>query len=169
MASEPPPAEIQDRGLPIVEATRVVQFSAAHRLHHPGYGPAENARMYGRCNSPNGHGHTYRLAVTIRGTVSPKTGRLEDVRRLEGVIRTQILPRFDRANLDFLMTPEVGPTSTTEAVAGLLWRILDGALPQGRLWRLRLSETPNNSFELDRKGATARPVPDGPGQKASVK
>jgi hypothetical protein len=37
-------------------------------------------------------------------------------------------------------------------VAGLFWRLLDGTLPAGRLHRLRLEETPNNFFELERNG-----------------
>jgi hypothetical protein len=41
-------------------------------------------------------------------------------------------------------------TSTTEVLVGVLWRILEAALPPGRLVRLRLEETPNNFFELDR-------------------
>jgi hypothetical protein len=61
-----------------------------------------------------------------------------------------VLERFDQANLDDLITPADGVTSTTEVLAGVLWRILEAALPPGRLVRLRLEETPNNFFELDR-------------------
>jgi 6-pyruvoyltetrahydropterin/6-carboxytetrahydropterin synthase len=136
----------------VVEATRAYQFSAAHRLHNPRFGPAENARIYGRCNNPNGHGHTYRLEVTIRGPLSPVTGWVEDPQRLDRLVRERVLARFDRARLDDLIAPTDGPTSTTEVVAGLLWRLLDEALPSGRLHRLRLEETPNNFFELKRDG-----------------
>lgn len=159
---------------PIVEVTRSFRFSAAHRLHAPQFSPAENARLYGRCNNPSGHGHTYRLAVTIRGCVSPETGRVADGPRLERLVRARLLRRFDRANLNDLVTPADGVTSTTEVLAGMLWRILEAALPTGRLWRLRLEETPNNFFEVDRPdmAASARPgapwVASGPGEKAST-
>lgn len=139
-------------GAPVVEVTRSYQFSAAHRLHNPRFSLADNARMYGRCNNPSGHGHTYRLEVTIRGPISPETGWVEDGPALDAVIRRQVLRTFDGASLDLLITPADGPTSTTEVLASLLWRILDRALPAGRLCRLRLEETPNNSFELDREG-----------------
>jgi len=157
MASADPPARecrgvSQGRVVPIVEVTRAYQFSAAHRLHNPRFSPAENARIYGRCNNPSGHGHTYRLEVTIRGPVSPDTGRAEDAQHLDALVRDRIVTRFDRVNLDDLITPTDGPTSTTEVVAGLFWRLLDGALPAGRLHRLRLEETPNNFFELERDG-----------------
>ncbi len=140
--------------VPVVEVTRTFRFSAAHRLHAPQFSPAENLRLYGRCNNPNGHGHTYHLAVTIRGPVSPKTGGVADGPGLTRLVRARILRRFDRANLNDLISPADGVTSTTEVLAGTLWRILEAALPAGRLWRLRLEETPNNFFELDRLGLT---------------
>lgn len=143
---------MSETGAPILEVTRAFRFSAAHRLHNPRFSPAENARLYGRCNNPNGHGHTYRLEVTIRGQVSPDTGWVEGGPGLEEVVRAAVLDRFDRANLDREITPQDGPTSTTEVLVGLIWRLLDGGLPEGRLHRLRLEETPNNFFELDRQG-----------------
>jgi 6-pyruvoyltetrahydropterin/6-carboxytetrahydropterin synthase len=176
MESEAPlsswPHQHRGKNAPLVEVTRAYQFSAAHRLHSRGFSAAENARIYGRCNNPNGHGHTYRLAVTVRGPVTPETGLVEDGLLLDEVVRREILRRFDRTNLNVLITPEDGPTSTTEVLAGLLWRILDGALPSGRLWRLRLEETPNNFFELEREGAegsaqTMLPPSANRGQKAS--
>jgi 6-pyruvoyltetrahydropterin/6-carboxytetrahydropterin synthase len=158
---------------PVVEVTRGYQFSAAHRLHSARFSAAENVRIYGRCNNPSGHGHTYRLEVTIRGPVSRATGGIADGQRLDEVVRTEILQRFDRRNLDALITPADGPTGTTEVLAALLWRILDGALPPGRLWRLRLEETPNNFFELNREGVerparASFPIPADRGQKVSA-
>jgi 6-pyruvoyltetrahydropterin/6-carboxytetrahydropterin synthase len=157
MGSEAPqlnwPRQHRNANAPLVEVTRTYEFSAAHRLHSLGFSAEENARIYGRCNNPNGHGHTYRLAVTIRGRVTSETGWVEDGPRLDEVVRSEILQQFDRTNLDALITSADGPTSTTEVLAALVWRILDGALPSGRLWRLRLEETPNNFFELDRQGA----------------
>ena len=155
---------MSEAGSPILEVTRGFRFSAAHRLHNPRFSAAENARLYGRCNNPNGHGHTYRLEVTIRGPVSPDTGRVEGWPALEAVVQAAVLDRFDRANLDHEITADDGPTSTTEVLLGLLWRLLDGRLPAGCLHRLRLEETPNNFFELDRHSRT----PAGePGEKVS--
>jgi 6-pyruvoyltetrahydropterin/6-carboxytetrahydropterin synthase len=119
-------------------------------MHNPRFSAEENRRLYGRCNHPSGHGHTYRLAVTIRGAISPETGRLDDGERLAAVVQARVLDRVDQADLDGLITPADGVTSTTEVLAGVLWRILEAALPPGRLVRLRLEETPNNFFELDR-------------------
>ena len=136
--------------VPVVEVTQDFRFAAAHRMHNPRFSAEENRRLYGRCNHPSGHGHTYRLAVTIRGAISPETGRLDDGERLAALVQARVLDRVDQADLDGLITPADGVTSTTEVLAGVLWRILEAALPPGRLVRLRLEETPNNFFELDR-------------------
>lgn len=159
----PPSSKPQPRGTPdtpLVEVTRGYQFSAAHRMHNPQFSAAENARLYGRCNNPSGHGHTYRLEVTIRGPVSSGTGWVADGQCLDEAVRTEVVQCFDRTDLNLLITPRDGPTSTAEVLGALIWRILDGALPPGRLWRLRLEETPNNFFELDREGVErlARPI-----------
>ena len=135
---------------PIVEVTQRFRFSAAHRMHNPRLSAEENRRLYGRCNHVNGHGHTYRLAVTIRGPIVEETGSAEGRDRLSDVVRQRVLDRFDQANLDGLITPADGVTSTTEVLTFVVWRLLDEALPPGRLVRLRVEETPNNFFEMDR-------------------
>lgn len=136
--------------MPIVEVTQLFRFSAAHRMHNPRFSAEENRRLYGRCNHANGHGHTYRLAVTIRGPIVEETGSMEGRDRLPDVVRQRVLDRFDQANLDGLITPADGVTSTTEVLTFVVWRLLDESLPPGRLVRLRVEETPNNFFEMDR-------------------
>src|SRR5512139_2552045 len=110
-------------------------------MHNPRFSAEENRRLYGRRNHVNGHGHTYRVAVTLRGPISPESGRLDERDRVSDVVRAQVLDRFDQANLDQLITPSDGVTSTTEVVTNVLWRLLDEALPVGRLVRLRVEET----------------------------
>jgi 6-pyruvoyltetrahydropterin/6-carboxytetrahydropterin synthase len=121
-------------------------------MHNPRLSAAENRRLYGRCNHPTGHGHTYRLDVTVSGPISPETGTLAEAEPLAQVVQDRILARFDHADLDRLITPADGVTSTTEVLTSLLWRILDAALSPGCLSRLRVEETPNNFFEMDREG-----------------
>jgi len=134
----------------IVDVTQSFRFAAAHRMHNPRLSAEENRRRYGRCNHVNGHGHTYRLAVTIRGPIADETGSVEGRALLAEVVRERVLERFDQANLDDLITPTDGVTSTTEVLTLLVWRLLDETLPSGRLVRLRVEETPNNFFEMDR-------------------
>jgi 6-pyruvoyl-tetrahydropterin synthase len=44
-----------------------MSFSAAHRLHAASLSNAENARLYGKCNNPLGHGHRYLTETTVGG------------------------------------------------------------------------------------------------------
>ena len=48
-----------------MELTKVLRFSAAHRLASPALTQAENRRRYGPCF--RGHGHNYALEATVRG------------------------------------------------------------------------------------------------------
>ncbi len=142
---------------PVVAVTHTLYFSAAHRMNNPRLSAAENARLYGRCNHARGHGHTYRVDVTLRGPIAAESGRLADPADPERRLADAILPRFDQANLDTLIGPADGVTSTTEVLCAVLWRLLQSVLPVGRLDRLRVEETPNNYFELQRRAAAARP------------
>ena len=141
---------VSTRGVPIVEVTQSFRFSAAHRMHNPRLSAEENLQLYGRCNHVNGHGHTYRFAVTIRGPILNETGTMEGRDDLADVVHQRVLDRFDQTNLDDLIIPADGVTSTTEVLTLVVWRLLDEALPPGRLVRLRVEETPNNFFEMDR-------------------
>ena len=42
-----------------IELGRRYRFAASHRLHSAHLSDAENARIYGKCNNPCGHGHNY--------------------------------------------------------------------------------------------------------------
>lgn len=145
-----PPISMQKAtGIPIVEVTRLFRFSAAHRMHNPRLTAEENRRLYGRCNHESGHGHTYRVAVTIRGPILDETGRVAGGDQLPDVVRRLIVERFDRCDLDTVITADDGVTSTTEVLVGVLWRLLVGALMPAQLVRIRVEETPNNVFEME--------------------
>ena len=70
----------------MVYLTRRYRFSAAHRLHTEALSAEENARVYGKCNNPLGHGHNYVLEVTVAGRVDPATGMVCDLGFLDAVV-----------------------------------------------------------------------------------
>lgn len=41
-------------------------FAAAHRLDSPTMSETENARYFGKCNNPSGHGHNYQIEPCVR-------------------------------------------------------------------------------------------------------
>jgi 6-pyruvoyltetrahydropterin/6-carboxytetrahydropterin synthase len=136
--------------LPVVEISRVEEFSASHRLHNPRLSDEENRRLYGICNNPNGHGHNYTLEVTVRGEVAPGTGMVMNLTDLMEILRGRVLPRLDHKhlNLDVPTLRDVIPTAENIAIA--LWNEIEPEIrrfPACRLHRIRLQESRANSVE----------------------
>jgi 6-pyruvoyltetrahydropterin/6-carboxytetrahydropterin synthase len=129
-----------------MELTRRYFFAAAHRLHHPGLSAEENARLYGKCNNPHGHGHNYALEVTLRGPVNPQTGMIASTAELDAFVEREILRAFDHKNLnrDVLAFRERVPT--TENLCIEIFRRLE-KFPGAALARVRVEETAKNTFE----------------------
>ncbi|XP_072339185.1 6-pyruvoyl tetrahydrobiopterin synthase isoform X2 [Scyliorhinus torazame] len=84
----------------MVMVTRVESFSAAHQLHSNCLNAEENKRIYGKCNNPNGHGHNYKVEVTVRGEVNPLTGMVINITELKEHMQEAIIKPLDHKNLD---------------------------------------------------------------------
>jgi 6-pyruvoyltetrahydropterin/6-carboxytetrahydropterin synthase len=141
----------------MVYLTRRYRLSAAHRLHNDALSEAENARLYGKCNNPRGHGHDYQLEVTVSGELDPRTGMVMDLRLLDGVVQREILDRFDHTHLNLDVDNFRAQVPTTENLCIEIYRLLASGLaaagnagPAGaRLKRVRVEETRNNFFEYE--------------------
>lgn len=125
-----------------------VPFYAAHRLCAAALSEAENAKLYGKCNNPLGHGHGYLTETTIGGEYDERTGTLYDFVALRKAIQESLEPwrdqHLDLETEDFQNTP-----STGENIVRALWPKIDNRVDQ-QLVRLRLWETANNRFTLRR-------------------
>lgn len=134
-----------------VTFTRRYHFSASHRLDCAALSTEENRDVYGKCNNPHGHGHNYRLEVSVRGPVDRSTGMVMNMADLDAVVRNSVIERFHLANLnmDALFEREV---PTTENLCRTIYRVLASELPPGRLERIRIEETENNFFEYAGEG-----------------
>ncbi|WP_337169480.1 6-carboxytetrahydropterin synthase [Gemmatimonas aurantiaca] len=130
--------------MPIVTVTRRLRFNAAHRVHNPALSDAENARLFGKCNNPNWHGHNYTLDVSVRGPVDERTGYVIDLGVLRGIVEREVLDHTDHRNfnLDVPYMRDINPT--TENIIVAMWRVLAPAIAPATLQRLRLWETENN-------------------------
>ena len=126
--------------------TRAYRFSASHRLDCAGLTAEENREVYGKCNNPHGHGHNYRLEVSVTGPVNRMTGMLIDLVDLDALVDRAVIQRFDLMNLntDGLFQQEV---PTTENLCRAIYGLLADDLPRGKLERIRIEETENNFFE----------------------
>ncbi len=123
-------------------------FSAAHRLHAPALSELANLELFGKCNNPHGHGHTYGVEATIGGDFDERSGTLYGFTNFEEALRNSLTPWNDK-HLDLEVDEFRTTASTGENIVQALWPKLDRAL-DGRLVRLRLAETANNRFTFRR-------------------
>ena len=120
-------------------------FCAAHRLHNPAWSDEENRRVFGPCNNAAGHGHNYRLEVTVDARAPMEL--------VERAVREKVLERFDHRNFNVDVPELSGVNPTVEAITNAIWNALDAALPERLLWSVRLHETPKIAAERRREDA----------------
>jgi 6-pyruvoyltetrahydropterin/6-carboxytetrahydropterin synthase len=126
--------------------TRAYRFSASHRLDCAALSAEKNREVYGKCNNPHGHGHNYRLEISVSGPVDRATGMLINLVDLDALVSKAVIERFHLANLnaDRLFENEV---PTTENLSRAIYQLLANDLGAGKLERIRIEETENNFFE----------------------
>ncbi len=126
--------------------TRAYLFSASHRLHCDEFSPEKNAEVYGKCNNPYGHGHNYRVEVTVGGQVDPKLGMICDLVELDTFVNQQIIERYALQNLNVMPEFEhVVPT--TENLSMEIYNRLRSGFKPAEVTKVRIEETGMNSFE----------------------
>lgn len=127
--------------------TRRYSFAAAHRLHSAQLSEEENLRLYGKCCNPYGHGHNYRLEVTVSGPVNAATGMIANLAELDAFVGREVLDAFDHKNLNEEIPAFRSAVPTTENVCLEIFRRLAPACGGAHLERIRIEETGLNSFE----------------------
>jgi 6-pyruvoyltetrahydropterin/6-carboxytetrahydropterin synthase len=132
---------------PEVLVTRRLRFNAAHRVHNPQLSDEENARLFGKCNNPNWHGHNYVLEVSVKGPIDATTGYVFDLGKLAELVEERVIEKIDHKNMNLEVDFMRGVNPTTENIVVACWRVLAPAVVPGRLARLRLWETENNYVE----------------------
>jgi 6-pyruvoyltetrahydropterin/6-carboxytetrahydropterin synthase len=81
-----------------VELRQSFEFSASHRLHSPHFDDATNARIFGKCNNKNGHGHNYRMEVAIAVPLAKEPALA--LERFEAIVDSTVIRRFDHKHLN---------------------------------------------------------------------
>jgi 6-pyruvoyltetrahydropterin/6-carboxytetrahydropterin synthase len=128
------------------DLTRRYTFAAMHRLHTDLLSEADNWKVFGKCNNPNGHGHNYAVLVTVRGAIDERTGLALDVAGLDALVQATVVTRFDHRDLNG--DPAFADKTTTgENLAILIWDLLVEKIRSGRLVKVVVVETRDNWFE----------------------
>ena len=127
---------------------RKEHFNAAHRLHNPAWSDAENARLFGKCNYPNYHGHNYELIVKVTGAIDPATGYVIDMKLLSDLVKTEVIEKFDHKNLNLDTTEFKDLNPTAENIAVVIYNILREKLDRRYELKITLYETERNYVEF---------------------
>jgi len=129
---------------PRVTVIRHEHFNAAHRLHNPTLGDDENRAIFGKCNSPNYHGHNYELAIHVTGPVDARSGYVIDLGVLSAMVKRLVLDRFDHRNLNLDVAEFAELNPTAEHIAVVIHDLLRAELPAHLDLQITLQETPRN-------------------------
>ena len=140
---------------PAVRITTQAHFSAAHRLHSDTHDVEWNRRVFGKCNNPYGHGHTYGLEVTVEGPVQADTGWVMDFADLKRVVAERVVRPCDRRNLNVDVPFLAGVVPTAENIAVRIWDELAPAVGPARLVRVVVHETERNKAVYEGHGTRA--------------
>lgn len=108
---------------PMVRLSQKFEFSASHRLHNPELSDEANLQAYGKCNNPAGHGHNYEVQVTLRGRPN-HDGVLIEVTRLEGIVASTVIERFDHRHLNQEVPEFKNLIPTVENIAMVIYKLL---------------------------------------------
>ena len=138
----------------MTKLTKRFGFSAAHRLYAGALSEEENARVFGKCANPFGHGHDYRLAVTVAGRPDERSGMILQRGAFEDWVRESVIERIDHRHLnnDVREFRDLVPTTENLTLVVEKW-LREGwrrHFPGRRcgLSEVCIEETPRNSFRL---------------------
>jgi len=122
---------------------RRYRFSASHLYRRPEWSEAENRARFGKCANLPGHGHNYRLYVSVTGEVDPRTGFVVDLGRLDALVQEHVVERLDHQHLNAALA-EFGDGGAIPSSENLvLWihgQLTDRLPPGSHLDKLRLEE-----------------------------
>ncbi|MEZ4386938.1 MAG: 6-carboxytetrahydropterin synthase [Candidatus Krumholzibacteriia bacterium] len=133
-----------------VASHHLLDWSAARQTMSPHLSAAENDRLFGIASSPHGHGHHYRLRVTLGGERDAVTGLPAlpaDVRAALGAVHADL----DHRHLNHEVPALAGLPMTTESLARWLFARLAADLP---VQQVRLFERDDFFAEHHAAGGT---------------
>jgi 6-pyruvoyltetrahydropterin/6-carboxytetrahydropterin synthase len=130
----------------MIKIGRRTTFNAAHRLHNAKWSEDKNNEVFGKCNSPNFHGHNYVMETWVKGDIDPDTGFVINLTDLKKIIKEEIEDEFDHRNLNLDVPAFKDLNPTAENIAKVIYDKLKPRLKQYEL-TIRLYETQNNIVE----------------------
>ena len=137
-------------------------FAAAHRLAREELPLSENTVIYGKCARTHGHGHNYILDITVKGSISERTGMLCDLSALQKIVADLIIEPFDHTflNKDIPYFRQCVPTA--ENIALHISDLLIEPIKElgATLYKVHLQESTNNAAEVYAEAPQLNAMPE---------
>jgi len=130
--------------MPICYLTRIVEFSATHRIRRADWSDERNAAEFARAATD--HGHRYQCRVTVKGPLQAEAGGVMRLQQLDALLDEEVVRRFDGKSIN-AAAPEFADgqrLTTGEALTVYVWERIAQRLPPGvRLHAVRVQEGPH--------------------------
>ena len=104
---------------------RHFSFCASHRLFNSNFSEEKNKLIFGKCAGKNGHGHNYKLEVSITGNINAETGMLFNLEELKDIVNERIIQDVDHKHLNFDVPWLEGKIPSSENIVEAIWERLD--------------------------------------------
>jgi len=117
--------------MPIGYLTRIVEFTATHRIRRADWSDQRNRAEFGK--AAEDHGHRYQCRVTVKGSLAADAGGVISLQALDRLLEEEIIRRFDgkRINDAAAEFADGQRLATGEALAVYVWERLAPRLPTG--------------------------------------
>lgn len=133
-----------------------IDFSAARVTRSPNLSDTENKKLFGVAANPGGHGHHYRLRITLNGEIDSINGMIFPDKKVNDKLN-EIFELFDHKNISVDLPEFQSRPTTTETLAKFIFEKLSGELP---LVRIKLYENDNFLIEYNRQDEMTMTVRD---------
>lgn len=108
--------------------SKTFEFCASHRLARLEWSDEKNTEVFGKCANRNGHGHNYRLVVTVSGPIQPETQMVMDASVLDAIVQEHVIQELDHKHLNSDVPWLREHIPTVEVILDCIWNRLDEPL-----------------------------------------
>lgn len=138
----------------MVHCTFASSFNSFHRMHNENLAEHENLQIFGKCANPSGHGHRYRIEITLAAELSDERPYVVAKPFMRRLVDRVLAPKFDHKDIGESFGPDF--ISSGENIAKAVWELVERELEdEVELISVKVIETRKNAF-VYRKGALDR-------------
>jgi 6-pyruvoyltetrahydropterin/6-carboxytetrahydropterin synthase len=129
--------------------TKRIGFTASHYYWSGALSDEENHQVFRACANRHGHGHNYRVEVSLTGPVAEKTGMMMNFLDLEEILQRKIVLPLDHKNLNAEVPFFETHVPTLENIALYLWENLAPEVEQSRMTLKQIRVVENDDLTYD--------------------